>query len=138
MENPSPYRIFISHSGDDIWVAEQLAKCLEECGAQTFLDRRDIHVGDDFKAKIRKEIPTCNELVALFTPWSLKRHWVRHEIGMADALDIRIVCIFYHVSLSDFDADEDGRGPLSDLDVIDLNVVGNYISQVKDRVEAKN
>jgi TIR domain len=68
-----PYRVFVSHSGDDIWVAEQIATLLEECGAATFLDRRDIAAGDDFRERIREEIPKCDELLALFTPWSRKR-----------------------------------------------------------------
>jgi hypothetical protein len=96
------YRVFVSHAGDDIWVAEQIAKWVEDCGATAFLDRRDIVAGDDFKERIREEIPKCKELLALFTPWSRKRAWVRHEIGMADALKKRIVCVFYKVTIADF------------------------------------
>ena len=111
------YRVFVSHSGDDVWVAEQIARHIEDAGATTFLDRRDIAAGDDFKAPIRQEIPTCDELLALFTPWSRRRAWVRHEIGMADALGKRIVCVFYKVSTRDFARDEDGLAPLSDLNI---------------------
>ncbi|WP_424131999.1 toll/interleukin-1 receptor domain-containing protein [Roseiarcus sp.] len=49
-----PYRVFVSHSGDDIWVAEQIARLIEDCGADAFLDRRDIAAGDDFRERIRK------------------------------------------------------------------------------------
>ena len=89
------YRVFVSHAGDDLWVAEQIARCVEDCGASAFLDRRDIVAGDDFKTRIREEIIGCDELLALFTPWSRRRAWIRHEIGMADLLEKRIVCIFY-------------------------------------------
>jgi hypothetical protein len=82
----SGYRVFISHSGDDIWVAEQIARGVEDCGATSFLDRRDIDAGDKFKERVHEEIAKCNELLALFTPWSRRRAWVRHEIGLADAL----------------------------------------------------
>jgi len=78
------YRVFVSHSGDDIWIAEQISRRIEECGASSFLDVRDIVAGDNFKERIRKEIPKCDELIAVFTPWSIRRAWVRHEIGMAD------------------------------------------------------
>lgn len=127
------YRVFVSHASDDLWVAEQIAKSIEDCGADTFLDRRDIAAGDNFKQRIREEIPKCNELVALFTPWSRRRAWVRHEIGMADALSKRIVCVFYKVSISDFDADEDGRGSLDDLNIVDINAFDTYLRALKRR-----
>lgn len=127
------YRVFVSHSSDDLWVAEQIAKSIESCGADTFLDRRDIAAGDNFKQRIREEIRKCNELVALFTPWSRRRAWVRHEIGMADTLRIRIVCVLYKVSVSDFDGDEDGRGPLDDLNFVDINSLDAYLRALTKR-----
>src|ERR1700682_4640967 len=104
------YRVFVSHAGDDIWVAEQIAKSIEDCGATAFLDRRDIAAGDNFKHRVHEEIGKCDELLALFTPWSRRRAWVRHEIGMADMLRKRIVCVFYKVSIADFGAGDDGCG----------------------------
>lgn len=133
-KSATPYRVFVSHSGDDIWVAEQIARCLEACGASTFLDRRDIAAGDSFKDRIREEIPTCNELLALFTPWSRRRAWVRHEIGMADMLRKRIVCVFYKVSIDDFKSDEDGLGPLDDLNILDINDLSAYFKALERRV----
>jgi hypothetical protein len=127
------HRVFVSHSGDDIWVAAQMARCIDELGATTFLDRRDIAAGDNFKERIREEIPKCDELLALFTPWSRRRSWVRHEMGMADMLKKRIVCVFYRVSLADFDGDEDGRGSLDDLNIIDINSFDTYLKSLKRR-----
>ncbi len=129
------YRVFVSHSGDDTWVAEQLSRCLEDCGASTFLDRRDIAAGDDFKKRIKEEIPKCDELLALFTPWSRRRAWVRHEIGMADALKKRIVCIFYKVTVQDFLNDEDGLGPLDGLNNIDINTLESYFKALRRRIK---
>jgi hypothetical protein len=128
------HRVFVSHSGDDIWVAEQIAKGIEDCGATTFLDRRDIAAGDNFKRRIHEEIVKSDELLALFTPWSRRRAWVRHEIGMADILKKRIVCVFYKVSVADFQADEDGLGPLDGLDTIELNNLGTYFNELRRRV----
>ena len=128
------YHVFVSHSGDDLWIAKQLARCIEDCGATTFLDRRDIDVGDKFKDRIHDEIPRANELVAIFTPWSRKRAWVRHEIGMADMLKKRIVCVFYRVSVADFEGDEDGLGPLDGLNIIDINEMNAYFRGLKRRV----
>lgn len=132
------YRVFVSHAGDDLWVAEQIAKSIEACGADAFLDRRDIAAGDNFKQRIREEIPKSDELVALFTPWSRRRSWVRHEIGMADTLGKRIVCVFYKVTIEDFDADEDGRGPLDDLNFVDINALGTYLEALGKRAGSKS
>ncbi len=129
------YRVFVSHAGDDLWVAEQIARCVEDCGASAFLDRRDIVAGDDFKTRIREEIIGCDELLALFTPWSRRRAWIRHEIGMADLLEKRIVCIFYRVKISDFDPEEDGVEPLDGLNFIDINGLGSYFAALKKRTE---
>ena len=129
------YRVFVSHSGDDIWVAEQIARGIEDCGASTFLDRRDIAAGDNFKQRIQEEIPRCDELLALFTPWSRRRAWVRHEIGMADILKKRIVCVFYKVSVADFVADDDGLGPLDGLNTIDINEMSRYFRALRRRTK---
>jgi hypothetical protein len=129
-----PCKVFVSHSGDDIWVAEQIARGIGDCGASTFLDRRDIAAGDDFKKRIYEEIKNCQELLALFTPWSRRRAWVRHEIGMADAFEKRIVCVFYKVTFADFDPQEDGIGPLEGLNTIELNNLATYFQALRKRV----
>ena len=131
------YRVFVSHAGDDIWVAKQISKNLEEVGAQTFLDRRDIAAGDNFHDRILEEIPQCDELLALFTPWSRTRAWVRHEIGMAAVLGKRIVCVFYKVTVADFRKDDDGLGPLSELNVIDINGMDTYLLALSKRARLK-
>jgi hypothetical protein len=127
------YRVFVSHAGADLWVAEQIVRSIEGCDAFAFLDRRDIAAGDDFHERIRREISRCDELLALFTPWSRRRAWVRHEIGMADMASKRIVCVFYQVSLRDFDDDEDGRGPLENLNVVDINEFDTYLRALSKR-----
>jgi TIR domain len=127
------YRVFVSHAGDDTWVAEQISRCIEDRGASTFLDRRDIAAGDDFTKRILQEIPKCDELVALFTPWSRRRAWVRHEIGMAQLQGLRIVCVFYKVTPADFHGDEDGLGPLEPLNIIDINALDTYFKALTKR-----
>lgn len=129
------YRVFVSHGGDDTWVASQIALEMERVGASTFLDRRDIAAGDNFKQRIHEEIPKCDELLALFTPWSRRRAWVRHEIGMADILKKRIVCVFYKVTIADFLADEDGLGPLDGLNNIDINDLPTYFKALRRRAK---
>jgi hypothetical protein len=114
-------------------VAEQIARHIEDCGATAFLDRRDIAAGDNFKQRIHHEIEKCDELLALFTPWSRRRAWVRHEIGIADGKAKRIVCVFYNVTTDDFRNDEDGLGPLEGLDVVEINGLGTYFNDLRRR-----
>jgi hypothetical protein len=54
MTNPA-YRVFVSHGGDDRWIAGQIAKCLRDLGADTFLDETCIPKGANFKQIIHKE-----------------------------------------------------------------------------------
>lgn len=132
--SPQKYRVFVSHASDDLWVAAQIARHIEVCGATSFLDTRDISAGDDFKSRIRSEMPSCDELLALFTPWSKTRAWVRHEIGMADALQKRIVCVFYKVTLRDLRRNGDSLGPIEDLNIIDINALDAYFNELTKRV----
>jgi hypothetical protein len=64
------YRIFISHGWRDRWVAEQIGRRIEsDCGAEVFIDAFALVEGDDIEERIFAELPGCNELLALATPW---------------------------------------------------------------------
>lgn len=52
---------------------------------------------------------------------------------MADALGKRTICVLYKVSIADFDADEDGRGPLDDVNFIDINALETYFKELRKR-----
>jgi TIR domain len=55
--------VFISHSGVDTWVAKQIAREIERCGAQPFLDEADIHAGADFEEEILTFLQRTHEFV---------------------------------------------------------------------------
>ncbi len=128
------YRVFVSHDTRDTWVAEQILKHIEDRGAIGFLDSRDIAGGDDIKQRIREELEKSDELLILFTPWSIHRRWIHYEIGAADALDKRIVCIFYNVTIEDFRADEGGVGPVEGLKTTAINELDTYFNEMQGRV----
>lgn len=65
--------VFVSHSGEDTWVARQIAREISSCGAQPFLDEADVDVGAEFEEDIREFLDKADELVVLFTPWALER-----------------------------------------------------------------
>ncbi len=130
------YRVFISHGTADTWVAEQIAGCLRSCGAETFIDNDDLHKGDDFKHVIRTQVNSCDELVALFTPWSARRNWVWVEIGAAWANRKRVVVVLYQVTLGDLDAGG-GRAILNDLNLVEINEIERYFQEVKGRIKGR-
>ena len=47
-------KIFVSHASSDTWIAEQVAAKIEDCGAYTFLDSRDLLLGDDVEMAIKR------------------------------------------------------------------------------------
>jgi hypothetical protein len=46
MAPPNPRFIFVSHAGEDTWVARQIAREISALGARPFLDEADIDVRD--------------------------------------------------------------------------------------------
>ena len=128
------YRIFVSHGSDDSWIAAQIAKRAQELGADTFLDETNIPKGAKFKQIIHREIAQSDEVVALFTPWSSKRSWVWIEIGAAWGQNKPVVAVFYGMELKDLDANGQGKGILEDINVLRLNDIEQYFTQLASRV----
>lgn len=46
------YKVFLSHSSKDMWVAKQIAREITGCGAEVFLDEARIQAGADFEEEI--------------------------------------------------------------------------------------
>jgi hypothetical protein len=130
----SVYRSFVSHGWTDKWVAEQIARRPKlDCGCESFLDVFDIEKGDDFEERIFGEMPRCKELIALLTPWSADRNWVWIEIGAARALGLRVVAVLFGLTLSDLDRDKGGKGFLGSKNIVEINELDAYLSQVAKR-----
>ena len=117
-------------------MAGQIAVRLRECGVATFLDNNDLSKGDDFKDVIRTEVARSEELVALFTPWSMQRNWVWVEIGAAWMSQKRLVTVLYQVTLADLDR-AGGRAVLNDLNLVQINELERYFEEVRARVEGR-
>jgi hypothetical protein len=54
---------------------------------------------------------------------------------MADALGLRIVCVFYHVTTADFVPLEGGLGPIDGLNIVDINELDTYLKALSKRVK---
>jgi hypothetical protein len=128
--------VFISHSSQDTWVAKQIAKEVIECGATPFLDEADIEVGDDFEERIRDFLNRAHELVVLLTPWALERPYVWAELGVAWGRGLPIVALLHGLTAGELQARPGTPVFLKGRDMIQLNDVATYLSQLRKRSEA--
>ena len=124
------YQVFVSHATADKWVAKTFCEKIEETGATTFRDDRDISGGDDIPEEIRTQIKQSRELVVLLTPESADRPWVLLEVGAAWGCrsDYRIVPILYHVTV---DAIPD---IIKGKKAFPLNEFDQYLKELRQRV----
>jgi hypothetical protein len=128
------YKIFISHSSIDTWVARQLARYIEDLGASTFLDEADIEYGDDFEERILEAIRTSHELLVLLTSWALKRPYIWLEIGAIWGLGRRVIGVLHGLSPSELVAQDGTLALLKRIDLVELNNIGMYFEQLQRRI----
>jgi hypothetical protein len=129
--------VFVSHSGEDTWIARQIAREISERGATPFLDEADVDVGSEFEEDIRDFLDKANELLVLFTPWALDRPYVWIEIGAAWQRRIPIVVILQGLSAKDFQAHPNAPVFLKKRDIIRLNEIDKYLKQLAGRSRSR-
>jgi nucleoside 2-deoxyribosyltransferase len=126
------YRVFISHSHKDRWIARQVVKLMEEAGRgriQAFLDERDIEGGEPIAERVLKEIRKCNEFVVLLSQNSKDRPWVLIEIGVACGRGKPIIAILNDVTPKEMPE------IMYPYKAIDLNDLDQYLDQVRKRIK---
>jgi hypothetical protein len=131
------YQVFVSHGWADRWVAQQMAKRIQEdTGASVFIDVFDVAKGDEIAVRIRAELSACNELVALLTPWSCERNWVWTEIGGAWSQGKHVVGVLYGLSLQVLESDKGGAACLRSTNLADINEFEAYLKELSKRVDS--
>jgi hypothetical protein len=128
--------VFISHSGRDTWVAKQIAREVSACGATPFLDEAEIDVGADFEEEILGFLEKADELVVLLTPWALERPYVWAELGAAWGRRIPIVALLLGITSSELQSRSGVPILLKKRDLIELNDIDTYLSQLRLRIDA--
>ena len=124
------HQVFVSHASADKWTAIQICKAIEEIGASTFRDDRDIKGGDVIPAEIVEQIRQSKEMVVLLTPESINRPWVLIEVGIALGWRkrMRIVPVLHHV----------GIDPIPEIlkprKVYNINELDSYIGELHGRL----
>jgi TIR domain len=128
------YAVFISHAAADLWVARQLSGHIQRCGASTFLDEADVEYGDDFEERILAAVRSCQELIVLLTPWSIKRPYIWLEIGAIWGQGKRIVGVLYGLTPNELVGQEGTPALLKRIDLVELNRIDLYFDQLKGRI----
>ena len=132
----SGWLVFVSHSGEDTWVARQIAREIAACGAMTFLDEAEIDIGADFEDDILSALEKADELVVLLTPWALERPYVWAELGAAWGRRIPIVGLLLGLSIEDLQSRTSVPILLKRRDLLPLNDLDAYLRQLRSRVRA--
>jgi hypothetical protein len=125
--------VFLSHSGQDMWVARQIAEAMEACGAQVFLDEAHIAVGSAFEEDIIAALRRAHELVVLVTPWALTRSYVIAELGAAWIRKIPIVILLHGLTAVEFQSKPNVPVFLKEKNLLDLNEIDKYLKELRTR-----
>ncbi|MGQ9627957.1 MAG: toll/interleukin-1 receptor domain-containing protein [Anaerolineae bacterium] len=133
----SEWLVFISHAGTDTWVAKRLSEQIEACGAKTFLDEAHIAVGEDFEERILHALDQADELLVILTPWSLKRLYVWAEIGAVWGKRKPIVGVLYGLTPEELYTQADVPVLIKRRDLIDINQLDQYLSQLQERIRGR-
>ena len=126
--------VFVSHSGQDTWVAKQIANKIAACSAKPFLDEADVDVGAEFEEDILEFLDKAHELLVLFTPWSIERPYVWAEIGAAWIRRIPIIVVLHGLKPTEFQAHPSAPVFLKKRDIININDIDEYFEQLERRV----
>jgi hypothetical protein len=76
-------RAFLCHASEDKPAARDLAVALREFGAEVWLDKWEIRVGDSIVQKIDGALGTVSHLIVLLSNNSVGKPWVRKELSSA-------------------------------------------------------
>jgi len=76
-------QVFISHSSDDIEIAESLVSILEDSGVECWIAPRDIPAGKDWDVSIIDAIEKCTGSIFLISRNSNESDQTKREVQLA-------------------------------------------------------
>jgi hypothetical protein len=127
--------VFVSHAGEDTWVAQRIADEITRRGARPFLDSANIPIAADFEEEILEFLDQADEMVALMTPWALDRPYIYLELGAAWQRRIPIAIVLYGVTAEEFASRARIPVSLKSRNVIQLNDIDRYFDELGARVD---
>jgi hypothetical protein len=131
---PKKRLVFLSHSGQDMWVAKQIAAAIQDCGAKVFLDEANIAIGAAFENDLVQALREAHELVVLVTPWALDRSYVIAELGAAWIRQIPIIILLHGITATEFQSKPNIPVFLKEKNLLGLNDVNKYLDELRRRV----
>ena len=135
MDEIESYKIFISHSNRDTWVARQIELQIQKLGSFiTFLDAKKIQIGDDFEIVLSDELRSSQEMLILLTPWALNRRYIWMEMGAAWGLGLKMILVLYGLKRTDLQQDDNIPIIIKRTTVVDINDLDTYFTQLSKRV----
>jgi hypothetical protein len=135
VRNPAPL-VFVCHHGTDAWIARQIARELERCGASAYVAEADLELGLDFEEQLLDALNLASELVVLLTPWALARLYVWAELGAAWVRRLPIVGLLLGITVRELQAMPEVPVLLKRAGLLELNHIDRYLGQLALRVEA--
>jgi len=129
--------VFISHSSQDNWIAEQIAGRVKQCGAQVFLDESHLQSGADFEKEIVEQLNKSNEILVLLTPWAMKRPYVWAELGVAWGRKINIIGVLHGLSAHALNKTSEATIFIKARNLIQLNDINKYFKELKARCKSR-
>ena len=129
------YQIFISHAGEDEWIAQQISNKLKRKGASTYLDSERMLAGANFNDEILAQLRKSKELVALLTKSAIEKKYVWIEIGGMLTMNRRVVGLLQGLTIDDIQKHTMNLSMLTDKHLLHLNDVEKYFKQLKERID---
>lgn len=98
-------RVFLSYAGPDFTIAEKIAHALHASGIDTWWAGWSLEAGQSLRQEIDKGLDACTHFVALLTPQSITRPWVKEEMDAGLVLHVEGKARFVPVRM-DLSVDE--------------------------------
>jgi hypothetical protein len=130
--------VFVSHSGEDTWVARQIAREIGQCGARAILDEADIGIGSDTDDELRNYLNDADELLVLLTPWALERPYIWVEVGVVWSKRMPFVVVLHGISRQELLSRPEVPTFVKAKNVVRLNDIDTYFHQLKQRASGGN
>jgi hypothetical protein len=90
-------QVFLSFAGNDREKAKRLHDDLVDRGMDTFVDERNVAIGDNFVLAVNQRITQSDYFVLLWSQYSVDRPWVEAEWSSAFARELRERRSFFFV-----------------------------------------
>jgi TIR domain len=91
--------VFLCHAHEDKPTARRLAESFRAEGIEVFFDEWEIGAGDSLRQKIDQGLERCTHFVALLSPVSIQKAWVKTEMDAGFILRLQGRCRFIPLRL---------------------------------------